>query len=313
MLSDELARLTRHFHQRPGAEPAAIAAAVAAAQARAAVRPGAEVPADYLDYLAQANGAFGAPGDGGLWVRLEAIEDALPMTLAHGLPPGLLLIGGTRLGEGLALDTRAAGRPAEFVTLDLSWFGELDTRDALGPSLEAALQTLEQMGPGRVPRSVAAQQALEIGYVPTPQPVVTAMLRVARLQPGEMVYDLGGGDGRIVITAARDFAARGVGFELNMELIQAARALAVAANVRHAAAFRRQDLFTVDLAPADVVTLFLRPEMNARLVPRLKQLRPGARVVTYEFRLADYEPARAEWVAYAPGRRGQVRVWEAPL
>jgi ubiquinone/menaquinone biosynthesis C-methylase UbiE len=139
------------------------------------------------------------------------------------------------------------------------------------------------------------------------------MLRAAAVKTGELVYDLGCGDGRIVITAARDFGARAVGFDLNVELIQAARALAVAANVRHLATFRLADLFTVDLGPADVVALYLRPETNERLLPQLRQLKRGARVVTYEFKIAGREPARSELVQYAPGAHGRVMVWEAPF
>ncbi len=312
MLSDTLARLTRGFHTRPGAEAGAITAAVEAAKARYAVLgKSGPLPADYLEFMAYSNGGFGQPGEQGLWVRLDPIEDVLPITLEHGVPPGLLLIGGTRLGNGLAIDTRT--RPAQIVTVDLGWWGLFDVLDRLGPSLEAALQELEAMGPARVPRSVSTMQQLEIGYVPTPQPVVVAMLKAARLKPGEMVYDLGCGDGRIIITAAREFGARGVGFELNMELIHVARATAVTAIVRHAVEFRRQDLFTVDVSPADVLALFLLPETNARLVPQLRQLKPGARVVTYEFKIPGYEPASTELVEYKPGVQGRVLVWEGPF
>jgi SAM-dependent methyltransferase len=168
------------------------------------------------------------------------------------------------------------------------------------------------MGPAHSGAALLDLQ-LAIGYVPTPQPVVTAMLSAARLKPGELLYDLGCGDGRIVLTAARDFGARGVGFDLNVTLIHAARALAEAGNARHTATYRLADLFSVDLSEADVVALFLRPEANRRLRPQLQRLRPGARVVSYEFRLGDLEPARSELVEYAPGRSGRVLVWEAPL
>lgn len=312
MLSPALARLTRNFHTRPGAEAAAITAVVEAARAQSVVlAAGIPLPADYLEFIAASNGAYGHPGELGLWVRLDPIEDVLPITREHGAPPGLLLIGATRLGDGLAIDTRT--RPAQVVTLDLGWWGLFDVLDVLGPSLEAALEALQQMGPAQVPWSVRALQTLEIGFVPTPQPVVLAMLRAAALKPGEMVYDLGCGDGRIVITAARDFGARGVGFDLNVELIHAARAMAVTANVRHTATFRRANLFTVDVSQADVLALYLRPETNARLVPQLRRLRPGARVVTYEFNIPGYEPARTELVEYTPGVQGRVLVWEAPF
>ncbi len=131
-----------------------------------------------------------------------------------------------------------------------------------------------------VPWAVRSGPRPSAGFVPTPHAVVDGMLAAAQVRPGEMVYDLGCGDGRIVIAAARKFGARGVGFDLDVELIQAARAGAAAAGVRHSVAFRRADLFTVDLSPADVVTLYLLREVNAQLLPQLKQLRPGARVVS---------------------------------
>ena len=302
MVSPELARLTRTFVTRPGASQAARAEFVSGADVA--------LPPDYLDFMANCNGGFGQPGEGGLWVRLDRLEEVLPATRGQGAPGGLLLIGGTRLGDGLAIDGRT--RPAQLVTVSLSWWGLFEVLDVLGPSLEAALATLEQMGPTEQPwrtRSLRGPRPA-IGFVGTPQPVVEAMLAAAGVRPGETVYDLGCGDGRIVISAARQFGARGVGVDLNFELIQVARAAAVAAGVRHLTTFRLADLFSVDLAEADVVALYLLPEVNARLLPQLRQLRPGARVVSYEFRLAGYEPARTALVEYAPGVQGRVLVWD---
>jgi SAM-dependent methyltransferase len=143
--------------------------------------------------------------------------------------------------------------------------------------------------------------------------VVEAMLAAAEVRRGETVYDLGCGDGRVVITAARKFGARGVGFDLDFELIQAARAAAAAAGVRHAATFQRADIFAVDLAPADVVTLYLLRDINERLLPQLRRLRPGARVASYEFGLPGYPADHTELVDYAPGAQGRLFVWRAPL
>jgi ubiquinone/menaquinone biosynthesis C-methylase UbiE len=308
MLSPELVRLIRNFQTRPGANEARRAEFVASARAAA-------LPADYLDFMAFSNGGYGRPGENGLWVRLDPLEDVLLMTRGQGAPAGLLLIGGTRLGDGLAIDARQ--NSAQVITVSLAWWGAFDVLDVLGPSLEAALQTLESMGPPAPAWGPAARplgdRRPDIGFVPTPQPVVEAMLAAAGLQRGETVYDLGCGDGRIVITAARKFGARGVGFDLNFELIQVARAAAAAAGVRHTAVFRRADIFTLDLSPADVVTLYLLRDINARLLPQLNQLRPGARVVSYEFGIPDLAPARTELVEYTPGVRGRVLVWEAPL
>jgi SAM-dependent methyltransferase len=144
--------------------------------------------------------------------------------------------------------------------------------------------------------------------------MVEAMLAAANVKPGEMVYDLGCGDGRMVITAARKFYARGMGFDLDVELIQAARAAAAAAGVRHTVSFHRANIFSVDLSPADVVTLYLLREMNGRLVPQLRELKPGARVVTYEFDIPGLPPpARTGQTEYIPGVQGRVLVWDAPF
>ena len=304
-LSPELVRLTHGFIPRPGASQAARAEFVSGA--------GVALPPDYLDFMADCNGGLGQPGEGGLWVRLDRLEDVLPATRGQGAPAGLLLIGGTRLGDGLAIDGSA--QPPQIVTVSLGWWGLFEVLDVLGPSLEAALATLERMGMAEQPWLTPARRGPQpaIGFVGTPQPVVQAMLAAAAVQPGETVYDLGCGDGRIVITAARQFGARGVGVDLNFELIQVARAAAVAAGVRHMTAFRLADLFSVDLAEADVVALYLLPAVNERLLPQLRQLRPGARVVSYEFRLPGYEPARTALVEYAPGVQGRVYVWEAPF
>jgi hypothetical protein len=273
------------------------------------------VPADYLAFMAHSNGAYGQPGEHGLWLRLDAIEAVPAVTRGHGAPAGLLLIGATRLGEGLAIDARSA--PAQIVTVSLGWWGGFDVLDVLGPSLEAALRALETMGPPaalwEAPVTGRPGQRPDIGFVPTPQPVVEAMLAAARVRPGELVYDLGSGDGRIVITAARVFGARGVGFDVDVELIQGARAASAAAGVRHAATFKRADIFTVDVSPADVVTLYLLRDINVRLLPQLKKLRAGARVVSYAFDLPHCTPARTELVEYAPGMKGRLYVWEAPL
>jgi hypothetical protein len=304
MLSPELTRLTRNFHTRPGASPAAIAGW------RALVKD-VPLPSDYLEFMRFSNGAYGQTGDDGLWIRLDSLEDVLPITRGHRMPDGLLLIGGTRLGDGLALDARSA--QTQMVTVSLGWWGAHEVLDPLGPSLETALQALETMGPLPVPWAIRSGPRPDIGFVPTPQPMVEAMLTAADLRPGEMLYDLGCGDGRVVTTAAKKFCARAVGFDLDIELIQIARAAAVAAGVRHSVTFRKADLFTVDLRPADVVSLYLLRDINARLLPQLKQLKPGARVVSYEFDIPGVPAARSALTEYEPGVQGRVLVWDAPF
>ena len=119
------------------------------------------------------------------------------------------------------------------------------------------------------------------------------MLRETRVGPQDVVYDLGSGDGRIVIAAARDFGARAVGVELDAKLVQDSRDAAFRAGVADRTTFIWKDIFDVDLSPATVVTIYLFPEVNARLVPKLKrELRPGARIVSHQFPLGEWTPDR---------------------
>jgi SAM-dependent methyltransferase len=122
--------------------------------------------------------------------------------------------------------------------------------------------------------------------------VVKRMLELAAVKEGDVVYDLGSGDGRVVIAAARAFGCRAVGVELDADLVQAARAQARAAGVEKRVVFRQGDLFEADFADADVVALYLLPEMNRRLVPKLERLRPGSRVVAHYFPLPGVRPDR---------------------
>ena len=134
--------------------------------------------------------------------------------------------------------------------------------------------------------SLAALQRLkppDVRYVPTPQNVVEAMLEIAHVTPADVVYDLGSGDGRIPITAAQKYGARGVGIEIEPRLIRESHDNAVKARVTDRVWFLNQDLFETDLSPATVVTLYLHPRMNLQLMPKLKRLRPGTRIVSHYY------------------------------
>ena len=138
----------------------------------------------------------------------------------------------------------------------------------------------------------------EVPFVPTPEDVVDAMLRMAKTGKGDVVYDLGCGDGRIVIAAVADHgAARGVCVEIDPDLLDLARLNARAAGVEEKIRFVEGDLFEVDLSPATVVTLYLLPEVNLRLRPKLfRELRPGSRVVSSTFDMGDWEPQESDRV-----------------
>lgn len=132
------------------------------------------------------------------------------------------------------------------------------------------------------PREPPAEK--DAPYVPTPEHMVRRMLELADVGEDDVVYDLGSGDGRIVIMAAKEFGARGVGVEIDRDLVERARFKARQAGVADRVAFRRGDLFDADIGDATVVALYLWPHMNERLRPKLQsELAPGARVVSYDF------------------------------
>ena len=158
----------------------------------------------------------------------------------------------------------------------------------------------------------ATTTGVEVPYVSTPAPVVAEMLRLAEVRPGDVVYDLGSGDGRVVIAAARDFGARGVGVELQARLVEESRALARRAGVADRTEFRQEDIFVTELRGASVVTLYLSPDFNERLRPRLlAQLRPGSRIVSHDFAMGAWSPARAITVA-GPDRPHTLYLWVVP-
>ena len=135
------------------------------------------------------------------------------------------------------------------------------------------------------------QRTPDIHYVPTPPEVVEAMLTLARITARDVVYDLGSGDGRIPITAAQKYGARGVGIELDRALVDMATESAAKAGVAGRVAFRQGDLFQTDLSPATVVTLFLSPSVNLRLRSKLmRELAPGTRIVSHRFGIGDWKP-----------------------
>jgi len=131
----------------------------------------------------------------------------------------------------------------------------------------------------------------DVPYVPTPHEVVEEMLKLAGVKPGDVVYDLGCGDGRIVVMAAQKFGARGVGIDINPESIQEANENAAKAGVTDRVKFIQQNLFDADIREATVVTLYLLPSVNLKLRPKLlEQLKPGARVVSHSFDMGDWKP-----------------------
>jgi len=130
----------------------------------------------------------------------------------------------------------------------------------------------------------------DVPYVPTNPEVVDGMLRLAGVKEGDILYDLGCGDGRIVVSAAKDFGARGVGIDIDPQRIQEANENAVQAGVQDRVKFIKQDLFKADFSDATVVSLYLLPSVNLKLKPKLLQLKPGTRIVSHAFNMGDWKP-----------------------
>jgi hypothetical protein len=166
---------------------------------------------------------------------------------------------------------------------------------------------------------VAAQAQLveEVPFVTSPDNVTLEMLRAANVGPGDHVIDLGSGDGRIVVVAARRFGATGLGVEIVPELVRQSRSNARDAGVADRVEFRQQDLFETDLGRATVVTMYLLPEVNLKLRPRLLALAPGTRIVSHDWDLGDWKPDRTTVVPVPDKKVGldrssKVHLWIVP-
>jgi len=147
-------------------------------------------------------------------------------------------------------------------------------------------------------------------YVPTPQVVVDRMLELAEVGKGDLLYDLGSGDGRIVITAARRYGVKAVGFEIDPNLVKRSRDNIREARLEHLVEIREQDVRTVDLSPASVLTMYLYPAANLRLRPAImRQLKPGSRVVSHEFGMGNWKPDRTEQLMDSADHLRTIYLW----
>jgi SAM-dependent methyltransferase len=153
-------------------------------------------------------------------------------------------------------------------------------------------------------------QASLAPFVASPETIVEEMLRLADIKKDDVIYDLGSGDGRIVLAAARLYGARGIGFELDSDLVRRSTESARRAGVAHLVEFRQQDVLTVDLSPATVVTIYLSRDANLKLRPALRsQLRPGSRVVSHDFDMGDWPPVAVRQLLDESGITRTMYLW----
>lgn len=156
---------------------------------------------------------------------------------------------------------------------------------AAGATIQAPVLAQPLEAPARQP---------DVIFVPTPPDVVDAMLELAEVQDGDVLYDLGSGDGRIPIAAAEKFDVTAVGIDIDPQRIKEANANAETAGVTDEVTFRNEDLFEADFSDATVITLYLLPRLNEKLMPTLKQLKPGTRIVSHSFLMGDWEPEQSQ-------------------
>ena len=169
------------------------------------------------------------------------------------------------------------------------------------------------------PNDVLAQAAQKyedegkkiVPYVPTPQEVVERMLELAQVKKGDVVYDLGSGDGRIVVTAAKQYGVKAIGFEIDPERIKESQENIKKAGVGHLVEIRQQDIRTVDLSQASVLTMYLLPEVNLMIRPNIwKQMKPGSRVVSHDFDMGDWKPIKTEQIKDPSGWEHTLYLWQ---
>jgi SAM-dependent methyltransferase len=185
-----------------------------------------------------------------------------------------------------------AGSWAEPETAVLSLALEVHTRimirTKLGSILVAAILSTA-FAAAQTPKPVRTP---DVPYVPTTEKAVEEMLKLAKVQKSDVLYDLGCGDGRIVITAAKLYGTRGVGIDINPERIKEANENLKNSGVGDKVKFIQGDLFEMDLSPATVITLYLLPALNLKLRPKILKLKPGTRIVSHDFDMGDWKPEK---------------------
>jgi SAM-dependent methyltransferase len=157
------------------------------------------------------------------------------------------------------------------------------------------------------------QRTPDVIYVPTPHEVVDKMLRLAKVTKDDLVYDLGCGDGRIVVAAAKKYGCKAVGFDIDPKRVAEAKENVKKNKVEHLVTIEQKDIFELDLSKASVITLYLLPSLNVKLIPQLEKLKPGSRIVSHDFDMRGVEPDQRVEVTPKDGRTHTVYLWTTPL
>jgi hypothetical protein len=153
----------------------------------------------------------------------------------------------------------------------------------------------------------------DVEFVPTPQDVVEKMLELAKVTKDDVVYDLGSGDGRIVITAGRRYGCKAVGYEIDPKLVRESRIAVRAQRLEKLVSIERQDIFTVDLSAASVLGLYLKPDLYEKLLPQFDKMKPGSRIVSHQYLIPGVKPARTVRLICNDGFERVIHLWITPL
>jgi LEA14-like dessication related protein len=156
--------------------------------------------------------------------------------------------------------------------------------------------------------------SLDVPFVSTPQDVVDKMLQLAKLKKDDLIYDLGCGDGRIPVTAARKYGCKAVGYDLDPERVKESLENAMKNNVEHLVTIEQKDIFTLDLSEADVITLYLLPALNVKLIPQLEKLKPGSRILSHNFDMKGVKPDKViKLTSSFDNIEHEIFLWTTPM
>lgn len=180
--------------------------------------------------------------------------------------------------------------------------GNLQAQSTTGQTKATAVQAAPK--PVRKP---------DVIFVPTPQQAVEKMLEMAQIKPGDVVYDLGCGDGRIVVTAAKKYGVKAVGFDIDPQRVKESLENVRTNKVEHLVSIKQEDIFTLDLSTASVVTMYLLPELNVKLMPQLRKMKPGSRIIAFDFDMRGAKPKEVHQGSTADdGQEYTIYKWVVP-
>ena len=171
--------------------------------------------------------------------------------------------------------------------------------------------TVEKEAPAK--KEAKKPREPDVVYVPTPQDVVDKMLKLAKVKKKDLVYDLGCGDGRIVVTAAKKYGCRAVGFDINPVRVKESLENVKKNKVQKLVTIKNEDIFKLDLSKANVVTLYLLPSLNVKLIPQLDKLKPGSRIVSHDFDMRGVKPDKVVKFRDKEKDKHTIYVWTTPL